>query len=118
MFFHWNATIQITDHYYRYVASANIRWSQARLDADRANLFGMHGYLVTIASQNENDFLLYQMTGNTWIGGSDFFYNESDWYWMTGPEAGTMFWQGEEGGTEITFANWNPGTEPNNYNGQ
>ena len=106
-----------TDHYYRYVSATNINWSTARLDAYRAHLFGMQGYLVTIASDVENNFLLYQMTGTTWLGGSDFFSNESDWYWMTGPEAGTMFWQGEEGGTEITYANWNPGVEPNNYNG-
>ena len=59
------------------------------------------------------------MTANSWIGASDFFSNESDWIWYTGPEAGTMFWQGEEGGTPIggLYNNWNPGTEPNNYNG-
>ena len=107
----------IEDHYYRYVAAPNIYWSTARLDADRAHLFGMQGYLVTITSDAENNFLLYQMTGATWLGGSDFFANESDWYWMTGPEAGTMFWQGLTGGTELTYANWNPGAEPNNYNG-
>ena len=71
----------------------------AEAEADRAHLFGMQGYLVTITSDAENNFLLYQMTGATWLGGSDFFANESDWYWMTGPEAGTMFWQGEEGGS-------------------
>ncbi len=107
----------IEDHYYRYVAAPNILWSTARLDADRAHLFGMQGYLITITSDAENNFLLYQMTGATWLGGSDFFGNESDWYWMTGPEAGTMFWQGLTGGTELTYANWNPGAEPNNYNG-
>ena len=106
-----------TDHYYRYVSASGIRWPVARLDAERANLYGVQGYLVTINSDDENDFLLYQMSGNTWIGGSDFYFNADDWYWMSGPEDGTLFWQGEEGGTEITYANWNPGTEPNNYNG-
>ncbi|MEZ5021016.1 MAG: hypothetical protein R2756_13040 [Bacteroidales bacterium] len=106
-----------TDHYYRYISNTGISWSNARIQADRTHLFGLQGYLVTVTSDSENDFLLYQMSGNTWIGGSDFFTNESDWYWMTGPEAGTMFWQGEEGGTPFGYANWNPGVEPNNYNG-
>ena len=106
----------VTDHYYRYVTAANIKWGVARLDAERTMLFGVKGYLVTVTSDDESNFLLYQMSGNTWLGGSDFFSAESDWYWMTGPEAGTLFWQGEEGGTEITYANWNFGVEPNNYN--
>ncbi|MDX9772366.1 MAG: hypothetical protein RBT02_02975, partial [Bacteroidales bacterium] len=106
-----------TNHYYRFVSNSNIRWPVARLDAERAFLYGMQGYLVTITSDAENDFLLYQMNSNGWIGGSDFYYAADDWYWMTGPEAGTMFWQGEESGTVITYANWNPGAEPNNYNG-
>ncbi len=107
----------ITGHYYIFVPSANISWTIARIQSDRSHLFGLQGYLVTVTSDIENDFLLYQMIGNTWLGGSDFYTNESDWYWMTGPEAGTMFWQGNETGTELTYANWNPGTEPNNYNG-
>ena len=107
----------VTGHYYRFIDNSGISWTNARLQADRTHLFGLQGYLVTVTSDHENDFLSYQMNGNTWIGASDFFTTESDWYWMTGPEAGTMFWQGEVSGTELTYANWNPGTEPNNYNG-
>lgn len=32
---------------------------------------------------------------------------------MTGPEVGTLFWNGGPSGTEVTYANWN-GNEPNN----
>ncbi|MFZ2287456.1 MAG: HYR domain-containing protein, partial [Bacteroidales bacterium] len=105
-----------TGHYYIFVPNANISWAVARLQSYRTRLFGLQGYLVTVTSDLENNFLLHQMTGNTWLGGSDFYTNEGDWYWMTGPEAGTMFWQGDESGSELTYANWNPGTEPNNYN--
>ena len=107
----------ITGHYYIYVPSPSISWPIARLQADRTRLFGLQGYLVTVTSDAENNFLSYQMNGNSWLGGSDFYTNEGDWYWMTGPESGTMFWQGNETGTELTYANWNPGTEPNNYTG-
>ena len=107
----------ITGHYYIFVPSPSISWPIARLQAGRTRLFGLQGYLVTVTSDAENNFLLYQMNGNSWLGGSDFYTNEGDWYWMTGPEAGTMFWQGNETGTELTYANWNPGTEPNNYTG-
>lgn len=33
---------------------------------------------------------------------------------MTGPEAGTQFWDGNVGGTELTYAFWN-NNEPNDY---
>lgn len=47
-----------------------------------------------------------------WIGATDEIV-EGEWRWATGPEAGTLFWNGAAGGTEITYANWNGG-EPNN----
>ena len=109
-----------TGHYYRYVPTTRLRWHEARLNADRAHLFGMQGYLVTIGSAGENEFLRSQMAGGAvWIGASDFYSAEGDWKWVTGPEAGTSFWLGDENGTLLpsAYANWDDG-EPNNDNDQ
>ena len=107
-----------TDHFYRYVPTTRLRWHEAKLNADRAHLFGMQGYLVTIGSDPENDFLMSQMTGGAvWIGASDFYSAEGDWRWETGPEEGTPFWLGGIDGTLLTYANWDD-NEPNNANDQ
>ncbi|HUW92924.1 MAG TPA: lectin-like protein, partial [Bacteroidales bacterium] len=106
-----------TGHYYRYIQNPSVYWNTAWIESDRAGLFGMKGYLVTITSQNENDFLISQLTGSAWIGASDYTFPEGNWTWVTGPEAGTMFWQGGAAGSLITYANWNSG-EPNNQGGE
>ena len=101
-----------TGHYYRYVSSSGITWHNARLNADRAHLFGMQGYLVTIGSDAENDFLIYQMAGgSSWLGASDYFSTEGDWMWVTGPETGTLFWQGGPGGTEYLIVTGTVGSQ-------
>ena len=51
-------------------------------------------------------------TGVGWIGGSDQ-EEEGTWKWVTGPEAGTVFWNGLSSGSSPNYANWNSG-EPNN----
>jgi len=107
-----------TGHYYRYVPYPSLRWHDSRIYADRTLLFGMQGYLVTIGSAEENAFLLSQMAGGAiWVGASDFYSSEGDWKWVTGPEAGTSFWLGDENGTELTYANWDTG-EPNDNGNQ
>ncbi|NLE34484.1 MAG: hypothetical protein GX622_05230, partial [Bacteroidales bacterium] len=107
-----------TGHYYRYVPTIRLMWHEARLNADRAHLFGAQGYLVTIGSAGENEFLRSQMAGGAvWIGASDFYSAEGDWQWVTGPEEGTSFWLGDENGTPMGYANWDDG-EPNNDNDQ
>ena len=107
------SAIPFTDngHFYEYVASANIIWSTAKAAADSRSLFGLQGYLATITSQNENDFIRQKLGADAWIGGSDETV-EATWRWVTGPEEGTQFANGSAsfGGQ---FANWNTG-EPNN----
>ena len=60
----------------------------------------MGGHLVTIASQQENEFAAALRTANTytWIGATDR-RSEGTWEWVTGEP--------------FTFTNWNAG-EPNN----
>ncbi len=98
-------------HFYEYVASPGIIWSNAKNAAEARNLFGMQGYLATITSQEENDFIRQKLGADAWIGGTDE-VQEDIWRWATGPEAGTQFSTDNVpfGGQ---FSNWNE-VEPNN----
>lgn len=109
-------------HYYEYV-QAKVDWTTARANAAASRYFGMQGYLVTITSAEENDLICQRLQANAWIGASDAAV-EGDWYWVTGPEAGTIFSKGN--GYPVAqngmYMNWykNPAKptgpwEPNNY---
>lgn len=104
--------IESTGHYYEYVAAEGITWTAARNAAALRTFYGLQGYLATISIQDESDLLGSQAPGAGWIGASDA-ATEGDWYWVTGPEAGTLFWRGGAGGTAFGYEFWNSG-EPNN----
>ena len=100
-----------TDHYYEFVPDIGITWTTAQMAAASRTYFGLQGYLATFTSQEEADFAGSQISGAGWIGGSDAAV-EGEWRWVTGPEAGTIFWNGLANGTTPNFAFWNTG-EPN-----
>lgn len=110
-------------HYYEPVDNgSNITWSDAKVDAESRTLHGMQGYLATITSADENDFVsTYTPAADVWIGASDdssFTADpaEGNWYWVSGPENGTQFWTGDGTGATVggQYASWAPG-EPNNH---
>lgn len=103
--------LESTGHYYEYVPSLGITWTAARDAAALRTFYGLQGYLATISNQDESDLLGSQAPGAGWIGASDA-TTEGDWYWVTGPEAGTLFWRGTAGGTAFGYEFWNTG-EPN-----
>ncbi|WP_421801115.1 PA14 domain-containing protein [Flagellimonas sp.] len=103
--------LESTGHYYEYVPSLGITWTAARNAAALRTFYGLQGYLATISNQDESDLLGSQAPGAGWIGASDA-TTEGDWYWVTGPEAGTLFWRGTAGGTAFGYEFWNSG-EPN-----
>ena len=79
------------------------------------------GYLATITSQSENDFVHSFNSGSSWIAASDA-VNEGTWVWIDGPELGMNFWQGASalsGGVPVdgAYSNWST-DEPNNAGGQ
>ncbi|MDD3328153.1 MAG: tandem-95 repeat protein, partial [Zoogloea sp.] len=92
-------------HYYVAVeAPGGISWQDAKTAAEGMTFNGMQGYLATITSAEENAFILSKLPADGWIGGSDA-EQEGVWKWVTGPEAGTTFSQGD----------FNPVTEPGQY---
>jgi hypothetical protein len=96
-------------HYYELVADSNINWSAARDAASGMTLDGdlCNGYLTTITSQEENDFIVATFgkgaLHHKWIGAfQDTQYSATvndGWQWITGEP-----WN---------YTNWNP-SEPNN----
>jgi VCBS repeat-containing protein len=100
-------------HYYEFVSDAGIEWADAKAAAEARTFLGMQGYLVTVTSAEENAFVASKLAGEGWMGASDA-TTEGAWYWVTGPEAGTKFWQGTSTGTVVgdQYNNWASG-EPN-----
>jgi gliding motility-associated-like protein len=101
-----------TDHFYEFVAQQSITWTSAKVAAENRTYYGRQGYLATLTTQEEAEFAGKQASGPGWIGGSDE-ETEGVWKWVTGPEAGIIFWNGEINGTTPNFAFWNT-NEPNN----
>lgn len=118
-----------TGHYYQYVSYTST-WEQARANAATKDLDGMKGYLATITSEEENNFLMQKIQADAWIGANDSAV-EGDWRWVTGPEgtesggAGRLFYQGDGyTGSAVSgeYNKWNgpawgSGHEPNDSGG-
>lgn len=122
-----------TGHFYEYI-SGSYSWTAAKADAATRTLNGMQGYLATIMSEAENDFIEAKVSANAWIGASDEYSqinsvlgagtfanqgaSEGRYYWITGPEAGQLISVGN--GTPVVqpgmYEKWSSG-EPNNVAG-
>lgn len=104
-------------HLYKYI-SYNGTWNQAQTHAAGQTAYGATGYLTTITSQTENDFVAARLLNAGWMGASDAAV-EGAWRWVTGPENGTQFWSGLSGGSTVggNYANWGTG-EPNDSGGE
>ncbi|NEW84395.1 MAG: PKD domain-containing protein [Mariniphaga sp.] len=107
-----------TSHFYRFVEKLNLSWSAARAEAMSTNYYGLQGYLATVTSIGENDFIKLKTKGVGWIGASDDAV-EGEWRWVTGPEGkedgnkGLLFYITGSGPYQGSYTNWNTG-EPNN----
>jgi hypothetical protein len=122
----------LTDHFYEYVAGS-ITFTSSKTAAENRSYFGRAGYLSTMSSEAENNFVWKLMASDCWFGASDevglvnaakgttAFASqaavEGKWHWISGPEKGTNFSNGNSGAGPTTvsgqYAKWAPG-EPNN----
>ncbi|WP_438968822.1 HYR domain-containing protein, partial [Nonlabens sp.] len=111
-------SLEDNGHFYEFVSASGISWQDARTAASNRSLYGLPGYLATVTSQAENDFIFAKLAGQGWIGASDA-STEDQWLWVTGPEAGTQFWQGEGSGSAVggEYNNWST-NEPNDSSGE
>ena len=103
------------NHFYQFITAPNISWTAAKTAAEQLTFFGKQGYLTTVTSAAENQFIVSKIQGQGWMGAADS-QTEDNWKWMTGPEAGTQFWQGRSNGSVVggLYNNWASG-EPNDY---
>ncbi len=106
-----------TEHYYQYIPDTK-SWTQAYDAAKTMTYMGRTGYLATIMTQSEDEYVNSLSDGKTgWLGGtihknsgskvdaaggtsgSQLYYSSIDvtgvvgtgWYWACGPEIGTTF---------------------------
>ena len=79
----------INKHFYRYI-SGNVTYSSARTNAGTYTFKGKTGYLVTITSQQEQDFIFNNISGNNlWFAATDE-VTDGTWIIDAGPEKGTV----------------------------
>lgn len=104
-------------HYYEYISDPSITNFQTAMAFAASQTYqGLTGYLATITSDAENQFVFQNVSGGSgnqpgYGGGTDD-QSIGIWKWVTGPEAGTTFYI-EGAPTQPGYSNWNPG-EPNN----
>jgi len=101
-------------HFYQFISKPGITWTAARDEAAATKYHSLLiGYLATITSKNENDFINLKTQGLGWIGASDH-ATEGEWRWVTGPEGtmevgkGLLFWKGTGGQAKADPANYGP----------
>ncbi|MCF8319165.1 MAG: hypothetical protein K9H63_02520, partial [Sphingobacteriaceae bacterium] len=120
----------LTGHWYEFDATPR-NWKEAKAYAATKSYNGRVGYLATITSAAENNYIWKIMASDAWVGGSDDYLEinaalgrdvyanqaaaEGKYYWVTGPEKGMQFTEGNIYPVTLTgaYANWNS-REPNN----
>jgi hypothetical protein len=120
----------LTEHFYEYV-SGNTSWTNSYTNASNKSYFGRVGYLATVLSEAENNFIWKLMANDAWFGASDDYNyintakgstvyasqsaSEGKWHWVTGPEKGQNFSNGNTPSTTLVsgmYHKW-AGGEPN-----
>ena len=114
----WTVASGGNGHWYDFVLPAStvsapgFTWNTAFAHAPTQSFNGMTGYMATVTSQGEQDFIFANVTQQTaWLGGNDR-DTEGTWMWKNGPEAGQVFYIAGAG-VQPGYSFWNGG-EPNN----
>ena len=98
----------VNGHFYEAIAyPSGITWDEARDIAESSTYLGVNGYLATITSMEENNFIVDNLGGDTFFLGG---YQPDgspepggNWQWVTGET-----W---------SFTNWSAGEPNNEYSG-
>lgn len=119
-------------HFYELITTKG-SWSSAKDAASARGYLNYSGYLATVTSQAENDYIKQILNADAWMGASDDYAqinsalgtapyanqtaSEGKWYWVTGPEAGTQITNSNHPVTIVPgkYNNWY-NNEPNNVN--
>ena len=119
--------------------NSQLWWGQARLRAENSTYYNLSGYLATITSDAENNYVLDKIRDDmnnpiaAWFGGTDNSGGEAvlsnatelTWVWAGGPERNQIFYTHNGNSSDDGYVNWRSG-EPNdccdnmynnNYNG-
>jgi hypothetical protein len=104
-------------HAYQYIAAPGLSWAAANTAAATLSWKGQQGYLATIDSADEYQFVLDHVFPRTYpdvtyLGGRQ--TAPGEWRWVTGPDGahdggkGRLFWRGDEQGAiqDGLYANW------------
>lgn len=88
-------------NYYEVVnVPGDIEWPDAKVQAEARIYQGTNGYLATMTSQEENDFVKnIMLTGGLWVGGFQSAEAEEpggDWQWVTGEPFNYINWDSGE----------------------
>lgn len=108
-------------HFYRFETARGISWDDAKTAASALRYFGLEGYLTTVTSEGENNFVVDKLSGQGWMGATDV-GAEGVWRWVTGPEGledggmGLHFYTGTGNGSAVggAYNNW-ANVEPNDF---
>ena len=106
-FAYWDPADSGNGHFYELVTPANgIRWTAAEIASEGRTMRGVPGHLATVASEEENAFIVELVQGNltrwyTWIGLTDR-RTEGLFEWVTAEP--------------LQYSNWDS-NEPNDYTG-
>lgn len=100
---------EFNGHYYMYVPSDFISWTDAYNKAKSYTYMGLKGYLATITSPEEDNTLKNISAISAWSAGTRFLNNDNStindpdvvssftqkgtsYYWACGPESGTVYY--------------------------
>lgn len=104
----------VNKHFYRYISGV-VPYATAKSNSGTYNFKGKTGYLATITTQSEQDFLNNNIVGNNiWFALTDV-ASEGNWRIDAGPENGTLIktQNGQTTGNIAGFYNNWCGGEPN-----
>ena len=94
-------------------------WGEAKLQAEGQRYYNLEGYLASITSDAENNYVLDKIRDSNnqpiaaWFGGTDnpgidrdvLGASEGVWVWSGGPEKGQIFWN-ENDSSDNVYEDW------------